>query len=76
MDNLLVFQDESFPDLARKMERWYGIRMIIEDQRLDTLHFTGSFEKENIQQALTALQILSKFSFTIQNGEVHILTGD
>ena len=76
VDNLLVFQDESFPDLAKKMERWYGIRMIIEDQRLDSLHFTGSFEKENIQQALKALQILSKFSFTIQNGEVHILTGD
>jgi len=46
--------------------------MVIEDQSLDTLHFTGSFEKENIRQALTALQLLSKFNFTIQNGEVHI----
>lgn len=72
VDNLLVFQDESFPDLAKKMERWYGIRMIIEDPKLDTLHFTGSFEKENIQQALKALQLFTKFSFNIQNGEVHI----
>jgi ferric-dicitrate binding protein FerR (iron transport regulator) len=72
VDNLLVFQDESFTDLAKKMERWYGIHIIIEDQSLDTLHFTGSFEKENIRQALTALQLLSKFSFTIQNREVHI----
>jgi ferric-dicitrate binding protein FerR (iron transport regulator) len=70
--NLLVFQDESFTDLAKKMERWYGIHMVIEDQSLDTLHFTGSFEKENIRQALTALQLLSKFNFTIRNGEVHI----
>jgi len=72
VDNLLVFQDESFSDLAKKMERWYGTHMVIEDQSLDTLHFTGSFEKENIRQALTALQLLSKFNFTIQNGEVHI----
>lgn len=72
VDNLLVFQDESFADLAKKMERWYGIHMVIEDQPLDTLHFTGSFEKEDIRQALTALQLLSKFNFTIQNGEVHI----
>jgi ferric-dicitrate binding protein FerR (iron transport regulator) len=73
VENLLVFQDESFVDLAKKMERWYGIRMTIEDQSLDTLHFTGSFEKENIQQALKALQLLSKFNFTLHNGEVHIL---
>ena len=73
VDNLLVFQDESFPDLAEKMERWYGISIKIEDTSLDSLHFTGSFEKENIQQALKALQLLSNFNFTIQNGEVHII---
>lgn len=73
VENLLVFQDESFTDLAKKMERWYGIRIKIDDESLDTLHFTGSFEKENIQQALKALQLLSNFNFTIQTGEAHIL---
>jgi ferric-dicitrate binding protein FerR (iron transport regulator) len=72
VENKLVFQDESFLDLARKMERWYGIRISFDNESLDTLHFTGSFEKENIQQALKALQLLSDFSFTIHNGEAHI----
>ncbi len=73
MDNKLVFQDESFLELAKKMERWYGVKMLFDDQSLSTLHFTGSFEKENIQQALKALQLLSNFNFTIKNGEAHIL---
>jgi ferric-dicitrate binding protein FerR (iron transport regulator) len=72
VDNKLVFQDESFIDLAKKMERWYGIRVALDDQALDTLHFTGSFEKENIQQALKALQLLSHFNFTVHSGEAHI----
>lgn len=72
VENKLVFQDESFAELARKMERWYGISIVLDDKTLDTLHFTGSFEKENIRQALTALHIGSNFNFTIHNSEAHI----
>ena len=72
VDNKLVFQDESFHDLAEKMQRWYSVKMIFDEPRLDSLHFTGSFEKENIQQALKALQLLSRFNFEIRNAEVHI----
>ncbi len=73
LDNKLVFQDESFAELAKKMERWYGVRMVFDEPSLDSLHFTGSFEKENVQQALTALTLLSRFNFSLANGEVHIV---
>jgi transmembrane sensor len=72
VQNKLVFQDQSFRELARMMERWYAIRIDFRGTSLDTLHFTGNFEKETIEQALTALQVSSKFIYTIHNNEVEL----
>jgi ferric-dicitrate binding protein FerR (iron transport regulator) len=75
VDNKLIFQDEEFGDLARQMERWYGIPIRFADARLQELRFTGTFEKESIRQALDALKLTdqtAKFDYTIDGGQVTI----
>ena len=75
VDNKLIFQDEEFGDLARQMERWYGISIRFEDARLQQLRFTGIFEKESIRQALDALKLTdqtARFDYTIDGDEVTI----
>ncbi|HTQ26621.1 MAG TPA: FecR family protein [Puia sp.] len=56
MEGRLIFQDEEFGDLARQMERWYGISMHFDQPGLEKLRFTGSFQKETVHQALDALK--------------------
>lgn len=63
VDNKLIFDDESFSDLAIKMERWYGVSIEFNDAKIEQLRFTGIFENESIQQALKALQITAHFSY-------------
>jgi ferric-dicitrate binding protein FerR (iron transport regulator) len=63
VDNKLVFRDESFEDLVRKMERWYDVDIEISDARLREKRLNGTFEKETIDQALEALKILSPFRY-------------
>jgi ferric-dicitrate binding protein FerR (iron transport regulator) len=70
--NKLVFQDESFRDLAAQMERWYGITVVFDKKPLEDLRFTGSFEKETIQQALAALQLTADFTYTIHENQITI----
>jgi transmembrane sensor len=75
VDNKLIFQDEEFGDLARQMERWYGISIRFEDARLQQLRFTGTFEKESIRQALDALKLTdqtARFDYTIDGDQVTI----
>ena len=77
VQNKLSFQDESFKDLARDMERWYGVTIQFDDSNRDTLHFTGSFENETIQQALDALKLTSgksvpEFHYVINGNEFMI----
>lgn len=63
VENKLIFNDESFHDLAIKMERWYGISIEFHDAKIEQLRFTGIFENESIQQALKALQITAPFNY-------------
>ena len=69
----LFFQDESFRDLAAQMERWYDVNIRFDNSERDTLHFTGSFEKETIQQALDALQLTARFNYNIRGNQITIL---
>ena len=68
----LVFQREPFSSVARKMERWYRIKISFKDQAASELPITGSLEKENLMEALEALQIVTPFDYTIENNVVTI----
>jgi transmembrane sensor len=72
-ENRLVFQDESFEDIARKMERWYNVAFVFENQNLKAERFTGSFTSETIPEALEALQIATDFKFRTDQNKI-ILT--
>ncbi|TDX00865.1 FecR family protein [Dinghuibacter silviterrae] len=68
----LVFQKEPFQSVAWKMERWYGVKINFSDTGSRNLLITGSLEKENLAEALNALQQLSPFDYTVDRGVVTI----
>ena len=72
VDNKLIFQDESFADIIRKLERWYDVRIELKDERLAQVRMTGTFENETVKQALAALQIASPFSFSMNQNNITI----
>jgi len=68
----LSFEDESFEDVSKKMERWYNVEITFKTSGLKDLRLTGSFKNESLHQALQALQYIEKFSFEINNNKVYI----
>ncbi|MBC9911858.1 FecR family protein [Chitinophaga varians] len=72
MDNKLVFKDESFAELAQQMERFFGVHVQFDNPSLQQLRFTGIFEQETVQQALSALQLTAAFRYEIQNDTIII----
>jgi ferric-dicitrate binding protein FerR (iron transport regulator) len=72
VDNKLAFSSEEFQDLARRMERWYGVRIVFDNPDLVTCHFTGIFQNETITEALYALQLSEKFQYAIRDSVIHI----
>ncbi len=72
VEDELTFHKEPFYSLAQKMERWYNVTIRFETEKMKNMSFTGSFEKENIIEALDALRQLASFTYTIENRTVTI----
>ena len=72
INNKLVFKDENFGNLARQMERWYGVSIRFASPELGQLQFTGSFEQETIKQALDALKMTAAFNYSLSGNQINI----
>lgn len=72
VQNKLVFDDETFEELAPKMERWYNIHIHFKDGQVQQIRFSGIIEKESIDQALKAMQLSYPFKYIINGNNVFI----
>jgi transmembrane sensor len=71
-DSLLVFKDESFEELKPKLERWYDMKVTVQATVPSSYRFTGVLKNEDIQEALTAMQLIKPFKFKLYANEVII----
>jgi len=69
VDNKLAFDAEAFGDVALKMERWYGVKIVFADPEVAQMHLTGTLINETLQQALEGLQYGSNFNFSIDKSK-------
>lgn len=68
----LEFKGDDFEQLAKKLERWYNVRIFFTNNRVKDMTVTGSFEKETIDEALAALQEGFGITYKIDNDDIYI----
>lgn len=74
--SLLSFSDESFRQVANKLEKWYGVSIRFAQADMENWRFTGSFRNESLAEALTALRLSTPFRFVIEDKNVIISKPD
>ncbi|HEY0608247.1 MAG TPA: FecR domain-containing protein [Chitinophaga sp.] len=72
LNNKLVFDNNTFGELADKMRQWYGVTFHFESANLQQLRFSGIIDTESIDEALKMLQLSRPFNFRIDGKEVRI----
>jgi transmembrane sensor len=73
VENKLIFQEnETFGEVALKMERWYGVHIRFVDPGVAEYRMYGSFTTETIRQALDALKIGFNFNYKMNKDEIII----
>jgi ferric-dicitrate binding protein FerR (iron transport regulator) len=72
IDNKLVFEDESFSEIAKKMERWFGVSIEFRSEKIASERLSGTFTTETIHQALERLQMTTVFQFTMDANKIII----
>jgi transmembrane sensor len=70
VENKLIFQDESFDEIAHQLERWYGVSIVFKNEQLKENHLTGNFTNETVRQALDALKLTAMFRYDIDKNNL------
>jgi len=72
IQNRLLFDGDTFRQLAIKMERWFDVKIHFEDETVANYRLRGVFEDETIDEALRALQQITSFKYTINGKDITI----
>ncbi|MDB4918057.1 FecR family protein [Mucilaginibacter sp.] len=62
-NNKLSFYDQQFEDIVPVIERWYNVKLIVNNKQLSGYRFTSTFDKENIDEVLTDFKLTANFNY-------------
>ena len=67
-DGIISFDDESFPQMVRKLELYFDLKVEVKNDRFQKYKCTGKFRtKDGVDHILKVLQLNNKFKFTIDD---------
>jgi ferric-dicitrate binding protein FerR (iron transport regulator) len=72
MKRTLEFDDQTFQDLAPQLESWFSVKIHFGNEFVKQKRFSGSIEKETLEQTLSAMQISFPFKYSISATDVWI----
>jgi transmembrane sensor len=71
-DEQLIFKKENIQNIIVKMQRWYDVKITLQNEDIKKCIFTGTFDKETVEEALDALKLTYPFTFTINKNIIVI----
>lgn len=71
-DEKLVFMDDSFDVIVKRLERKYDVKIINQYTELNGKKFTGIFKKESLEDVLRIFREHTHFNYTIKEKSVVI----
>ncbi|MVZ65675.1 DUF4974 domain-containing protein [Sphingobacterium sp. DK4209] len=72
-ENKLVFKADRLPVVVKRLERWYNVPIVIENNLMKEQAFTGVFEEPTCQQVLSLLQKTNKNLKYMMKGDTIII---
>jgi ferric-dicitrate binding protein FerR (iron transport regulator) len=57
--NTIIFDETPMPEVAKTLERWYGVKVIVANAEINKYRFTTTFENESLFRVLELLELSS-----------------
>ena len=73
-NDLLIFQEDSFEDIARVLERRYNVTIQFESEQLKNYRYTGTFKNlDNIAKVLKVIKETTPIKYSVENQTIKSL---
>lgn len=61
----LIFRDEQLTTVAKRLERWYNVKIeLTDDKRLTEIRYNGTLEMESFSEVLQLLKVTAPIDYT------------
>ena len=71
-DGVLIFDGDSYAEVVKKLERWYGIKVKTQRQPNNNWQIRGRFENLSLEQLLENLKFTHNIDFTMDGKDITI----
>ena len=71
-DGILIIKSEALKDLAVKLERRYGVKILFGDEEVKAIRFTGTLKNETVEQVMELIRLVSNVEYSIQENVITI----
>lgn len=72
-DGILIFDQEDFHAVVKRLERWYGIEIVMKGNPSSDWKFTGYFDNEHLKNVLEALSFGKTLTYSIEGKKVELM---
>ena len=73
-NNQLIFKDDTFSNLVRKIERWYDVKVVYNEKQFDDRRLTVElYEGERLDRLMSIISLALSVDYKYEKGEI-ILT--
>ncbi len=69
-DRILVFRSATFEDVKQKIEKWYGVELVLKGKVSSDWKYSGIYKEETLENVLRGIFIASGMQFNIDNRKV------
>jgi transmembrane sensor len=69
-DGKLVFRGDPMSEVARRIERWYNVKVEVVDKRLEQYVFRATFQDDSLEEVLRLLSLTSPIGYRIVDGKM------
>ena len=71
-DNMLRFYDTPFIDVVKKMERWYDVKIVLQEELKYTESYTMTIKTESLREMLDLIKVTTPLNYEIDEDTVYI----
>jgi ferric-dicitrate binding protein FerR (iron transport regulator) len=71
-ENILRFHNSPFQDVVKKMERWYDVHIVLDDELKNTHRYTMSIKTESVREMLDLMSVTTPMRYKIAADTIFI----
>lgn len=71
-NGVLDFQKADFEEIIKRLERWYGVKFIVQNENAVVNGFSGRYENASLRHVLEGISFANNFEFSLEGDTVII----